>query len=236
MADGIKIDARVTAGLHPDNVRKLDGYDDETALVCAATLDAFDAAYRGVGSVFDARAAASQDPTLNEAAVAIATQDVADRVFTRVAEKFDSATAFLKKNIAILESEMTKPIEAQASYQISQEIRAHVAKLAPGERMQFVQRAINGGDHRSATAVLGAPSYLSGLGDDMHAVLVRMYHEKHNRGAAVRIKAMKGALELCEKRSGLIFSELEKAVGMPAHRVKELKDRKAHADRLLKSA
>ena len=35
------------------------------------------------------------------------------------------------------------------------------------ERMAFVQAAITDGDIRSATAVLGAPAYLSGLDHDL---------------------------------------------------------------------
>src|SRR5687768_16097352 len=119
MADGITIDTRVSASLHPNNVTALEAHDDDTSLVLGATLDAFTAAYQGIASVHDARAAASKDPTLNEAAVAISTQDVADRVFTRVAKTFDTTSANLKKSIAHLDGELTRPVEAQASHQIS---------------------------------------------------------------------------------------------------------------------
>jgi hypothetical protein len=232
----LPIDTRVTASLHPQNVRSLESFDNETALVLAPTYDAFEQAYRGLLSVHDVRAAAAKDPTLNEAAVVIATADVADRVFTRVAKGFDSTVTNLKKSIAHLEGELTKPVEAQAAQQISLEIRQHISKLPTGERIGFVQRAINGGDHKTCTAILGAPSYLSGLTDEAQAVLLRAYHEKHNRGAAVRLKAMKQGLELLHTRSGLLHFELEKAVGMPPHKVKELKERKQNADRHLKTA
>jgi len=168
--------------------------------------------------------------------VAIATQDVADRVFTRVAKLLDGTGGNLKKGIASLESELTKPIEAQASHQISMEVRAHFKSLKLEDRMALLRRAINGGDHRSATAVLGGPSYLSGLPDEIHALMTREYHEKHNPDKAKRLKAMKAAYELIGERSGLLFKELEKAVGMSPHKVKELKERKLHADKMLKSA
>jgi len=48
MADLIKVDTRVTASLHPDNVKAIDGYDGETALVLGPTFEAFEAAYNGI--------------------------------------------------------------------------------------------------------------------------------------------------------------------------------------------
>jgi hypothetical protein len=173
---------------------------------------------------------------MNEPGVAIACQDVADRVFARVAKLLDGTGANLKKGISSIESELTKPIEAQASYQISMEIRAHFKSLKLEERVTLLRRAIGGGDHRSATAVLGGPSYLSGLPDEIHAVMTREYHEKHNPDKAKRLKAMKAAYELIGQRSGLLFKELEKAVGMRPDKVKELRERKQNADRMLKSA
>lgn len=234
--DMLPVDIRVSASLHPQNVRALDAYDDETALVLGPTVDAFTAAYQGIASVHDARTAAAKDPTLNEAAIAIATQEVADRVFARVAKAIDSTVANLRKGVAHLEGELTKPIEAQAAFPISQEIRAHVSKLPQGERFGFVQSAINGSDHKTATAVLGAPHYLSGLMPEMQAHLLRAYHEKHNKGAAKRLNAMQSALDLLYTRGGLLHSEIEKAVGMRPDKVKELKERKLNADRMLKSA
>lgn len=236
MADNIQVDTRVTPALHPQNVHALEAYDEETSACLSPAYDAFETAYSGLITVHQAREAASQDPTLNEAAVAIKTQEVADRVLERVTRAIDGTSATLRRSIDNIEKELTRPIEAQASHQISMEIRMHVSKLSLGERSQFVMRAINGGDHRSATAVLGAPGYLSGLTDEMQAVLTRAYHEKHNKGAAKRVAAMKQAVELLDTRGGLLFKELEKAVGMAPHKVKELRERKLHADRVLKSA
>src|SRR5688572_20260562 len=101
MADNI--DTRVSAGLHPDNVKAIDGYDDETALVLEPTERAFDAAYKGISSVFAAREAARNDPTLNDAAQVLKTDDLATKVQTKLTREFDSVRVNLEKGIAHIE-------------------------------------------------------------------------------------------------------------------------------------
>jgi len=236
MSDNANIDTRVSASLHPNNVMAIDGYDDETSPVLASTMQAFEAAYRGIASVHDVRIAAAKDPTLNDAAVVIATQETADRVFTRIAKTFDTTTDSLKRGIAFLEAELISPVESKAAQSVSAEIRAHFKGMNTGDRMTLLRRSINGGDHTTATAVLGAPAYLSGMTEGMRVVMLLEYHTRHEPQKAKRLKVMQGALHLFYTRSGLLFGEMEKAVGMPAHKVKALKERKLHADKRLKSA
>ncbi|MFA5988760.1 MAG: hypothetical protein WC803_04040 [Sphingomonas sp.] len=57
----------VTPSLHPNNVKEIDGYDEQTALVLAPTVTAFDTAYQAVIAVSQAREAAKTNPTWNEA-------------------------------------------------------------------------------------------------------------------------------------------------------------------------
>lgn len=238
MPDDIQVDTRVSAGLHPENVKHIEGvvWDDETAMLLEPTYSAFAEAYRGLASIHEAREAAKRNPTLNEAAQVIATADYADRVFERVAKAMDVTADNLKKGIASIERELSKPIEAQASHQISMEIRMHVSKLPQGERLTFLRNAINNGDIKTASAVLGAPPYLSGLSDEMQAVMTREFHSKHYPALDKRLKAMRGAFELLGDRSGLLFGQIEKAVGMPPAKVKELRERKLNAERAFQSA
>ena len=238
MADDIQVDMRVSPSLHPDNVKNIDGvaWDDDTAALLAPTYSAFEEAYRGIAIVHDAREAARRNPTLNEAAQVIATQDVADRVFARVAKAIDANVANLKKDINTIEKELTKPVEALAAHQISMEVRSFVSKMPQGERLTFLRRAINGGDIKTASAVLGAPSYLSGLNDELQAVMLREYHAKHYPQLDKRLKAMKGALTLTMDRGALLHRELERGVGKPSHEVERLRQAKLNAERALKSA
>jgi len=214
-----EIDVRITPSLHPINVRELDGYDEETATILSSTEGAFGHAYQQLGKVYDAGEAVRSDPTLTEAAATLKTADYADKVLADVARRFDAAAANLSVVIAGIEKELTAPVESKASNSLSAEIRSYVAALPEGERMSFVRRAITDGDTRTATAILGAPSYLSGINGEMQAILTRMFHEHHEPLKAKRLKAAKAGLDLIGERSGLVFGALENAVGAPPAKV-----------------
>lgn len=223
------MDTRVTAGLHPQSVASLEDYDDHTKGHLEQVVQAFTVAYEGAGKVFDARAAAATDPTLTEAAQLIRTQDMADKVFQRAAAAFDKVSSNLQSGIALIEKELTTPVQSRAAQTIAVEIRNYIRTVK--SPMDFVRNAIVTGDVDSASAALGAPAYLSGLTPEAQAVLLRMFHEKQNPALVKRQRAMQSALDLVGQRSGLLFKDLEKAVGVPPHRVKALKDAKAKADK-----
>ena len=226
-----EIHSQVTPALHPENVKQIEGYDDETAPVLAPTMTAFDEAYQGIAKVHAAREQAKTNPTWNEATQVIMTDDLAQKMFARIAKGFDSTRANLEKGIAHLEGELTQPVESKAAGTIAAEVRAHVKGLPTGERMKLIQQAIDDGDHIVATAVLGAPAILSGIDANMQKTLTRFYHERHNPATAKRLKAMQGAKALIEARSGLVFKELEKAVGAPPHKAKALREAKTAAEK-----
>jgi len=134
MADNI--DSRVTPSFHPDTVRAIDGYDDDTAGILAGTEAAFNEAYIGVGRIHDAREAAKTNPTWNEAQQVIATQDLADKLTTQLAKRFDSATVNLTRVVEGLERELSQPIEGNGAGAMAGEIRSYVHALPQGERMR----------------------------------------------------------------------------------------------------
>jgi hypothetical protein len=65
----------------------------------------------------------------------------------------------------------------------------------------------------------------------MQEVLLREYHTTHNPQTAKRLNVMKGALALIDQRSGLVFKEMEKAVGSTPAKVRALRDAKAAAEK-----
>lgn len=225
------IDVRVSASLHPENVKQIEGYDSETEAVLAPTMTAFSEAYEGIRAVHNAREKAKTNPTWNEAAQILATDDLAQKVFARVAKVMDSTRVNLEKGIAHLEGELSKPVESKAAGSIAAEVRAHIKGLSTSERMTVIQRAINEGDHIVASSVLGAPAMLSGIDAKMQEILTRLYHERHNLATAKRLKVMQGAKALIEERGGLVFKELEKAVGVPPHKAKALREAKTAAEK-----
>lgn len=226
------INSRVTPALHAENVKQIEGYDDsDIAAVLAPTLNAFDEAYSGIGQVYEAREKAKTNPTWNEAQQIIATDDLAQKQFGRIAKIMDTTRANLEKGIAHLEQELSQPVTTRAAHPVASEIRTYVRGLGTTKLHSFIQSAIDNGDHDTVTAVLGAPAYLSGLTREFQQTYLRFYHERNNPATAKRLKAMQGAKALIEERAGLVFKELEKAVGAPPHKAKALREAKTAAEK-----
>lgn len=232
MADEIQdADIRVTPSFHPRTVQDIAGYDDDTASILAGTEAAFSEAYIAVGRVHDAREASKTNPTWNEAQQVIATQDLADKLTLNLAKRFDSASAGLTRVIEGLERDLSQPIEGRGVGAMSAEIRAYVKSLPEGQQMGFIRNAIEAGDERTVGAVLGGVPYLSGITPEMQNVLLRLHHEKTNPRAAKQLRAAKAGLELIGERGGLLFGEMEKAVGAKQAKVQKLRAAKAAAEK-----
>ena len=73
--------------------------------------------------------------------------------------------------------------------------------------------------------------FLSGLTPEFQKIYLRLYHEKNSPEKAKRLKVMQGAKTLIEERAGLVFKELEKAVGAPPHKAKALREAKTAAEK-----
>ena len=80
-------------------------------------------------------------------------------------------------------------------------------------------------------AVLGGVPYLSGITPEMQNILLRLHHEKSNPRAAKQLRAAKAGLEMLGERGGLIFKEMEKAVGAKQAKVQQLRAAKAAAEK-----
>ncbi|MDH2135090.1 hypothetical protein N5J77_28595 [Sphingobium yanoikuyae] len=232
MADEIQdADTRVTPSFHPQTVRAIDGYDEDTSGVLAGTEAAFNDAYIGVGRVHDAREAGKRNPAWTPENALIQTQDFADKLTMQLAKRFDGATANLNRVIEGLERDLSQPLTGHGVGGMSAEIRAFVKALPDGQQMAFIRNAIEQGDERTCGAVLGGVAYLSGITPEVQAVLLKLYHEKANPRAAKQLRAAKAGLELLGERSALIFKEMERAVGAPQAKVQQLRAAKAAAEK-----
>lgn len=217
------VDARITPSLHPDNVKNIDGFDEQTAPYLAPTMTAFSTAYEGVRAVWAAKEAAAHNPTWNEAMQIIHTDDFAQKHFAKISKSFDVTRSNLEKGITMLEQQLAAPIESKATQSIAGEIRAFVRDMPTEKRHKFIQKAIDAGDEKTVSALLGAPAYLSGLDANFQQTYVRFWNERSAPEVAQRLKAMKGAKQMIEERAGLVFKELEKAVGAPPHKAAALR-------------
>lgn len=242
---GMGVDPRVTPAFHPQNIASMDEYDDDTKGELQQAVHAFTALYEGIGKVLDARDLAMANLAWPEDMRTIKVQEAADRAFAKFAPALDKVHANMKAGVALIEKQLAAPVEASAAASVAAEIRAHVKALAerqgtstldkrPGQSaIGFVQAAIQNGDHKTATAILGAPPYLSGISSEMHAALLRQWHEKANPVASKRLRAMQSAMAMIQERGALVHGELEKLVGKsPAH-AKSLRDRNAAAEKAL---
>jgi hypothetical protein len=225
------IDTRVPADLHPDVVRSLDGYGEPVAHLVGETETVLSEAYAQISKVFDAREASKHNPVWNESAQIINTYALAESVEKKLDKKIFHARSTLENGVAALEQELTAPVTAKASDPVASEIRAHAKSLESGERMSFMTDAISNGDQATATALLGAPPYLSGLEPKMQQTFTRMYHERMNPDAARRVKLMTAANQLLADRHSSIGKALQKAVGAPVKKVQALRDAKTAAER-----
>ena len=224
------VDHRISPSLHPENVKSIDGFDEQTAPYLAPTMTAFSTAYEGVRAVLAAKEAAAANPTWNEAQQIIHTDDFAQKHLARITKSFDVTRSNLDKAIVALEQQLTTPIESKAAASIAGEIRAFVRDMPTEKRHAFIQQALDAADHVTLGAVLGSPPYLSGLDANFQAVYVRHYHERNSPELAQRLKAMKGAKQMIEERAGLVFESMARAVGAPPHKAAALRKAKTAAE------
>lgn len=241
----VAVDTRVSPAFNALSITEAEFFDEDTQPALQQVADVFSTVHASLGKVFDAKDAASANTAWNEDMRVIKVQEAADRFLAKFAPQLTKVLHNMHSGVAMYEKELSAPIEAQAALTISTQIRDHVKGLAkqqgtntldkrPGvSAVGFVQQAIQKGDAVTASAVLGAPAYLSGLTDDMHAVLLRMWHEKQNPVAAKRVKAMSAAAEMIADRGLLLHRTLEKLVGKPPSHARALRDRNAAAEKAL---
>ena len=239
------VDTRITASLHPQAIASMDEYDEDTSGELQQAVLAFTSVYEGMGKVLDARDMAKANGAWTEDMQTIRVQEAADRAFAKFAPQLDKVYHNMRAGVALIEKQLSAPMEARAAHTVSTQIRDHVKGLAerqgtstldkrPGQSaIGFVQAAIRKGDEVTVSAVLGAPAYLSGLSDEMQAMLLRQWHEKANPKAAKRLRAMTAVMDLIQDRAPLIRTELERAVGKSPSVAQLLRDKHNAAEKAL---
>lgn len=225
MADKIKIDTAVTPSLHASNVRALDGFDDDAERYLGPLIGLMDSAYQSIGDIHAARKQAEKDPSLTDAARILKLAKMAETHQDKITKKWDAIHTNLQTQIKAMDDQLSTPMKTAAERPgIASEVRAHVKAMKPSERMTFVEERMRAGDTASLAMLLGAPSYLSGLSEEMVAVYTRMHAEKIYPAVAQRLKVSKAAAELMGNRGGLILTEISKAVGADWAKVKRLRE------------
>ncbi|WP_126665528.1 hypothetical protein [Croceibacterium ferulae] len=174
-----------------------------------------------IGKVHTATEVGRNDPTHTEEHRILIVGKVAAKEQERLLRRFDVATANITKAAEHIERELSVPVESKASLNVASEIRAHSRSL-DSKAVDFVRERINSGDDLSVSAVLGAPSYLSGLSDEMRTVLTRQWHERQNPALVQRLTLMRATLDKLNTDAGKVFIEMEKAVGADPSKVRNI--------------
>ena len=207
-------DIRISPTLHPGISGEIADYDDETRPLLGQTETAVSEGFKALQSIHNAKEGAKLNPTLNDFEQLVAVDDHAIKVMKRVAGFWDRAVDALNNNVVAMEKDLYAPVESKASRTMATEIRQHFASLEQGPRMNALRKAIEAGDETTATAVLGAPCYLSGLDPELHAEYLRDWHNAQRPLEAKKIRAMRAAADLLNERYKLLKKAAEKAVGV----------------------
>ncbi|MEQ1638967.1 MAG: hypothetical protein ABL903_20085 [Methylococcales bacterium] len=230
------INAHITPTLHPKNIEKIADGDTEVLPYLNAAVEAFSEAYDSISKVYVAKDLAAKNQAWTKENVHMLVGELAEKHLTRVCKKFDSVVASMTTSIDALDGQLNSPISADAErFNISAEIRAHVKGLSVEDRLKFIDDAFASHDVATLRAILGAPSFLSGMSEKERQLRTRMLHEQSSPQTAKVLAALRRAKEMLETRGGLLFSEMEKAVGVPRNRIFELQKVNKHALDALKA-
>lgn len=207
-------DIRISPTLHPGIAGEIADYDDETRPLLGQAETAVDAAFKALQSIHNAKEGAKLNPTFNDFERLVAVDDHAKKVMGKVYGSWSRTVDALNSNITMLEKELNAPVEQRATATMASEIRRHFAGLEQGPRMNALRKAIEAGDATTATAVLGAPCYLSGFDPDLHAEYLRDWHEAQQPLTAKKVRAMRATADMLNDRYKLLTKAVETAVGV----------------------
>lgn len=209
------------------NITSLEGYDEHGAGLSLA-VSAFDAMHAAVASIIDARRKSDLDPTLhNEAAKVLKVSLYADKLTEAALKQADAAHRTIRSQIKVIEGELQRAVEANTTGQMATEIRAH-CKSHPNP-IQFVSQLISIRDARSVSALLGAPSFLAGLTDEMKTVLTRQWNAERDPTLSAKLKLFEKASERLERAGVLLMTTAERAMGVKYPVIQRLRAEQAAA-------
>lgn len=222
-----------TPSLDAKNIELIKGVSPDNIGYIRCAIDAFGSIHSGLQKLGDAREAAKKNGAWTESNQILVVATEATKLMERATRSFDDARKRLTDGIKTLEDSLSQPLTAKADNSISAEIRAHFKSLPSDKRTEAINAAVKAKDMATLTAVLGGPSYLSALSEEEKAHHTRSYRELTTPDIVVRVDVMRKALDMVEKRSGLIFTEIEKALGASFSTVAKLRKASSAAEAAL---
>lgn len=220
---------RVGLDYDPKNITELPEYEAHAGYV-PEVVGALEAMRDALAVVIDAREKVKKDPTLTQAAMALAVDDYASGKMPVATRKLDAAMKVMDARIAEAEASLRNGITGSAVGGQTAEIRAHVKAMKNGaERMKFMRGLIDAGDMESVAAVLKAKPFLSGLSDAEANLLLHDVNVAARPELPARIAFMKQARDHLERTSAPFIVHMQRAVGVKAETVHRLRAAKKAA-------
>jgi hypothetical protein len=232
MADEVTIStAAVTLSLHPANVEAISS-DEAITPYLKPVVSAFAATYATLSDLHAARVKGEANSAWTKSQVTLEVAKVAAISQDKLIARFQALDKTLDTQIAHLNKSLDTPLKQAAERNvISAEIRSHFKGLSNGDRMKALADAHERGDAEILGAVLGAPSMLSGLTPEMHALSTRKWNQKAQPEVSARFEALTKARALVNDRAPLLLTEFEKTTGSTWARINKLKTQQTEAER-----
>lgn len=222
-----------SVSLAPGNITSLDGYEEFGGWGLEHVVSAMAGLHDACANIIEGRKAVQADPTMTDAARAIAVADLADKLGAKVTKSADAALALLKKSIASERAELSKPLAAAVSPELGREIRAHVKALKPAERIGFLQAQAKAGDVTTMSAILKAPAFLSGVNAEVLPALNNELNRALNPQAAARLAMLEKAEETLSHAGAIFIASTERAIGVKRGVVDRLRQQQGRARKSL---
>ncbi|KAK6024039.1 primase 2 [Ostertagia ostertagi] len=222
-----------SVSLAPGNITGIDGYEEFGGWGLEHVVSSMAGLRDACANIIEARRSVLLDPTMTDAARAIAVADLADKLSTRATKAVDASLATLKKTIAAERAELSKPLAAAVSPELGREIRAHVKAMKPAERLGFLQAQAKAGDVTTLSAVLKTPAYLSGMEPNSLSVLNNELNRALNPGAVRRLAMLEKAEQRLSNAGSIFIASSEHAIGVKRGVVDRLREQSRRARKSL---
>lgn len=198
--------------------------DDSTRHLVEGAQGVFQLAVDGLTSIVMARNAAKDDPSLNEAAVILKTQELADRKVAEYSKAYDKVYAQLASQIASHKAELAKPLEATAIPSVASELRAMFRSMSKADQNAAITTALAEGDRVLLGSILSAHRLLTGLSEIEVQVHTQKFNEKSQPLVSKRLAVLQHAYDLMGERGGIMTVHAQKNVGADRHKVRALQN------------
>lgn len=164
-----------------------------------------------VNNVITARETYRTDPTLTQAAQLLAVDDLHAKQMPVATKRLDAALATVTRSIEAQEAELRKGFTSTSPF--AAEIRAHAKSLSTADRMKLITTATNAADMTTLSAILGAPSYLSGLDAKIAETLTERANMVRSPVTAKRLALLRSAQEKLEAAGSTVHRTHEAMTG-----------------------